>query len=42
VVPEDKVMETDHGVVWCDIYTGVWESPIPEPILPFKPRVASQ
>jgi len=41
VVPEDKVTETDHGVVWCDIHTGVWESPIPEPIIPFKPRVAS-
>jgi hypothetical protein len=21
VVPEDKVMETDHGVVWCGV---VW------------------
>jgi len=41
-VPEDKVTETYHGMVWCDIHTGVWESPIIEPILPFKPRVASQ
>ena len=42
MAPEDKATETDHGVVWCDIHTGVWESPIPEPIIPFKPRVASQ
>jgi hypothetical protein len=42
VVPIDKVTETDHGVVWCDICTGVWESPIPEPILQFKLCVASQ
>jgi hypothetical protein len=41
-VPEDKVIETDHGVVWCDLHTGAWEPPIPQPVFPGKPRVASQ
>jgi exonuclease III len=41
-VPEDKVIETDHGVVWCDLHTGAWEAPTPQPVFPGKPRVASQ